>query len=59
MNDVTKDEFEAYEEVRKSGEFNMFDANNASAAAGLSRDRYMAVLKNYTECAKKWPEVRQ
>ena len=41
------DNWHAYEEVRASGRFNMFDPN-ARALTGLSREEYMFTLKNYS-----------
>jgi len=48
----TKEQFWAYEEVRREGRFNMFD-KNARLLSGLSKDVYFAVIKNYTQLAKK------
>ena len=46
--------FEAYEKVRKEGEYNMIlNATGAMNAAGLDRDEYFDVVNNYTDlCAK-------
>lgn len=53
---ITRKEFEAYEAVRASGEFNMItQADEAAAAARLSTQRYMEVLQNYDACKKRWP----
>jgi hypothetical protein len=38
--------FRAYEEVRKSGRFNMFDPR-ARKRTGLTSDEYMFVMHNY------------
>jgi hypothetical protein len=54
----TREEFAAYEKVRKSGKFNMFDSR-AIVASRLSREKYMTVLKNYDELMKLYPEVRK
>ena len=37
-----------YEKVRSSGRWNMFDPA-ARAATGLSQERYLFALKNYSE----------
>lgn len=51
----TKEEFEAFEKVRRSGKWNMFmDAKNAAIDAGLSPDRYKLVLMNYETCMLKY-----
>lgn len=39
--------FSAYEDVRTSGAFNMFDSR-AIEASGLSHNDYWFVMKNYT-----------
>lgn len=39
-------QFEAYEQVRESGEYNMFDYR-AQLAAGLTKDQHLFVMTNY------------
>lgn len=41
-------DWEDYEDVRQDGSWNMFDPR-AREATGLSRDRYLFVLRNYSE----------
>jgi len=41
-------DWEIYEKVRQGGRFNMFDPN-ARRLTGLSRERYMFALENYSE----------
>ena len=53
MEQITKEDFDAYEAVRLSGRFNMFDPR-ARELSGLDRVTYLGVIKNYTELAKKW-----
>lgn len=56
--EVTKEEFQSYERVRKSGLYNMMmEAPFAAEAADLPNTRYWKVLKNYEACAEKWPDV--
>jgi len=56
---ITKKEFQAYEDIRKSGHWNMLtNGRDAADEAGLYLDRYFEVLKNYDACTKKWPSVR-
>lgn len=53
--DVTREEFEAYEKVRQSGDFNMImEQRDAAATAGLTLDRYRAVMKQYAEARTKY-----
>ena len=49
--DFTPDDlkdWKAYERVRKGGRYNMFDSY-ARDAAGLGLERYLFVMKNFTE----------
>lgn len=58
FNEITKEHFEAYEDVRKRGRFNMYDPN-ARMLTGLERDVYFAIMKHYSELMEKWPDVRK
>ena len=40
--------YEAYEEVRAGGQYNMFDPR-ARRAAGLTEDEYLFVMENFSE----------
>lgn len=52
---VTRAEFEAYERVRQSGQWNMLaNRRQAAKAAGLSLHRYDVVLWNYTEARSRY-----
>ena len=45
-----EDKFLRYEEVRKSGEFNMItEASQAMDYANLNEDDYWDIIKNYSE----------
>ncbi len=51
----TKEEFMAYEAVRKRGNWNMFmEGRQAAAEAGLDFETYTKILFNYSELAKKY-----
>ena len=58
----TKDEianWEAYEDVRVSGDYNMFSPQ-ARDMAGLSKEEYMFCINNYTELRNQAnPEGRE
>lgn len=56
---ITKEDFERYEEVRTSGRTNMFMATMVSDLSGLPRDKVKEILQNYTELDKKYPGVRK
>ena len=59
MDDITRDEFERYEQVRSSGVTNMFAVNVVKDLSGLSREKILAIMKNYGELMKKYPDVRK
>ena len=46
--DVTKREFEAYEDVRMSGITNMFDVRAVEAYSGLPRETIIAIMEHYS-----------
>lgn len=48
-----KEHFEAFEEIRQRGNYNMFD-RRAINESGLCKDDYMAVMKNYSELKEKY-----
>lgn len=56
---ITKDEFERYEEVRASGVTNMFDVPVVEALSGLDRDTIIAIMKQYGELDKQYPDVKE
>ena len=58
LSELTKLDFQRYEEIRKRGRFNMF-MPEAKLASGLDGATYSGVMKNYTELMKLYPEVRQ
>ena len=53
MQDITQDEFDAYEDVRQSGVTNMFNVSVVSDYSGLSREKIIDIMSNYeTLCIK-------
>jgi hypothetical protein len=46
---VTQDEFDSYVEVQESGITNMFNVAVVSDYSGLSRDKIMTIMKNYSD----------
>ena len=46
---ITQDEFAAYEDVRISGVTNMFNVSVVSDYSGLSRDKIITIMQNYTD----------
>ena len=51
---ITQDEFAAYEDVRESGVTNMFNVSVVSDYSGLSRDKIVTIMKNYTDLNDKY-----
>ena len=57
---ITKEQFQAYEEVRESGATNMWDTNMVSklSESVLSSDDALEVIKEYNSLCKTYPDVR-
>jgi len=51
---VTQDEFDSYVEVQESGITNMFNVSVVSDYSGLSRDKIMTIMKNYSDLNNKY-----
>lgn len=58
QQEVTKEEFEAYEDVRQSGLTNMFMVTTVCELSGLERAKVMQIMHEYVELMKKYPDVR-
>jgi len=50
---VSKDDFNSFLDVRNSGDYNMYDPN-ARAEAGLSKETWLAIMKNFDELVKEY-----
>jgi hypothetical protein len=59
MINITKEEFESYEDVRVSGVTNMFAVNVVCSISGLSKEKVMAIMKSYGDLMVKYPDVRK
>ena len=46
---ITQEQFDAYVEVQESGVTNMFNVQVVSDYSGLSRDKIMTIMKNYSD----------
>ncbi len=44
---ITKLNFMAYEEVRKSGKTNMYNISNVVALSGLTKEQVLNIIENY------------
>jgi hypothetical protein len=49
---ITRDQFQAYEDVRQSGVTNMFDCRTVQRLSGLSKDEIVEIMKRYSELHK-------
>ena len=52
VTNITKEDFEAYIEVQKSGVTNMFAVNTVCDLSGLERNQVMAIMSKYSEYEK-------
>ena len=57
MDSITKEDFEAFVEVRDSGRTNMMMIRNVAALSGLDEGTAMGILCNFDALAKKFPGV--
>ena len=51
---ITQDEFDSYVEVQESGITNMFNVSVVSDYSGLSRDKIMTIMQNYSDLNDKY-----
>ena len=49
---IERDEFLAFAEVRKSGEYNMFEPR-AREVAGLSKEKWFEIIRQYNQLYSK------
>jgi len=57
--EITRDEFERYEAVRRSGVTNMWDIRLVSRLAKLEEEKVLDIMKHYNELVQLYPRVRQ
>ena len=53
MKDITRDEWEEYIRVQKTGFYNMLSPD-AVRSSGLDKDTYFDILKNYDKYEEKF-----
>lgn len=51
---IKKHQFEAFEQVRESGETNMFDIRAVSQLSGLETDEIKEIIKNYDKLLEQY-----
>ena len=52
--EITKEQFESYEDVRVSGVTNMWAVDLVCEISGLTEEQAMKIMKTYGELAKKF-----
>ena len=51
---ITKEKIQSYEDVRQSGETNMFDVKRVMMLSSLTREECIDIMKHYDEYIKKF-----
>ena len=54
MGNITQEEFDSYEDVRQSGVTNMFAVSVVSDYSGLSKDKIVSIMQNYSALSQKY-----
>ena len=54
MGNITQEDYQAYEDVRLSGVTNMFAVSTVSDYSGLSKDKIVNIMKNYSTLREKY-----
>ncbi len=54
MEDITKEDFEAYKDVQNSGVTNMFDISVVVELSGLERNQVLTIMKHYDNLTEKY-----
>ena len=54
MDNITKDQFLAFERVRRSGICNMFDTSTIMEVTNLTSEEISEIRNNYSELADKY-----
>ena len=52
--EITKEQFDKYEMVRKAGVSNMFDVNKVKAFSGLKFKEVIYIMRNYSKLKEKF-----
>ena len=61
MNEITEEQFSAFEEVRASGATNMWDTKTVAKLTDdfLDREQVLAIISSYDKLDKKYPWVKE
>lgn len=58
--EISKEDFRDYQDIQYSGLTNMFDIKTViKLSENLTKEKYMAIIKNYGELTKKYPTKEQ
>ena len=57
LDDITEEDFERYEEVRKSGVTSMY-SSAVQDLADISREVHLGIIEHYGALCAKWPHIR-
>ena len=52
--EITKDDFELYEDVRKTGRINMFNVSKIVELTGLTKEQCFYIMKNYNKLSEEF-----
>ena len=56
MEEITREQFEAYVDVQESGVTNMFNVKLVGELSGLEKEEIMTIMKSYGELKEKYDE---
>ena len=56
MEEITKEQFEAYVDVQMSGVTNMFNVKLVGELSGLEKEQIMTIMTHYGELKDKYDE---
>ena len=57
---ITKEQFKAYEAVRRSGVTNMFNVGLITELSGLSREQCIEIMRNHDKLKTEFmPDIKQ
>ena len=57
IEDVTQEDFSAYEEIRRSGITNMI-SSDVRDLAGIDKETHLAIMEHYSALCAKYPHIR-
>jgi len=58
VTEISKEDFEAYVRVQRSGVTNMFAVDLVSKLSGLTRDKILYIMDHYRELSKRFKIIK-